>query len=225
MKAIQRLYEYLELKGIKPGTFERQIQLSQGYLSKMYSRNADMGEGIILQIIENCPEINLMWLMTGRGNMFKEATDKPIQITNLQPTAATISQQSIPVYDLQMGAQPGALLDGGLTPISYISLPNLPQCDGAMVLYGGDSMSPALESGDILVYKRVKDIRRGLFLGHMYIVTFEMEGEEYLLVRRIEKSEDKNSLKLVSNKVSQDILYDSIKGIAMVKASVRRYEP
>ena len=86
-------------------------------------------------------------------------------------------------------------------------------------------MSPALESGDILVYKRVKDIRRGLFLGHMYIVTFEMEGEEYLLVRRIEKSEDKNSLKLVSNKVSQDILYDSIKGIAMVKASVRRYEP
>lgn len=72
MKAIERLYEYLESKDIKPGTFEKQIQLSQGYLGKMYKRKADMGEGIILQIIENCPEINLLWLMTGKGEMTRE---------------------------------------------------------------------------------------------------------------------------------------------------------
>lgn len=72
MKAIERLYEYLESRGIKPGTFEKQIHLSQGYLGKMYRRKADMGEGIILQIIENCPEIDLLWLMTGKGEMTQE---------------------------------------------------------------------------------------------------------------------------------------------------------
>ena len=69
MKAIERLYKYLTSKGIKPGTFEKDMQLSQGYLGKMYRRKADMGEGIILQIIEHCPELNLIWLMTGKGEM------------------------------------------------------------------------------------------------------------------------------------------------------------
>lgn len=71
MKAIERLYKYLELRDIKPGTFEKQIHLSQGYLGKMYKRKADMGEGIILQIIENCPEINPLWLLTGQGEILE----------------------------------------------------------------------------------------------------------------------------------------------------------
>lgn len=75
MKAIERLYQYLESKDIKPGTFEKQIRLSQGYLGKMFRRKADMGEGIILQIIENCPEINLSWLMTGKGDMLNESPE------------------------------------------------------------------------------------------------------------------------------------------------------
>lgn len=221
----RRLGQYIDYKGISYYAFENSIGASRGSISKAVKEDKNIGSGILENILIIYKDLGAKWLMTGEGNMLEDTPNQPIQITNLQPAATTIAEQSIPVYDLQMGSQRSNLFDGGLTPINYISLPNLPKCDGAMVLYGGDTMTPALETGDILVYRRVKDIRKGLFLGHMYIVTFELEGEEYLLVRRIEQSEDKDSLKLVNNKMSQDILLDSIKGMAMVKASIRRYDP
>lgn len=219
-----RIVRIAKEKGLSMRKFEEICQLGRGNISNMKD-DGSIGSDKLSKIIDKMPDVSAKWLLTGRGSMLETAHDPTMHITNLQPTVATVAQQSIPVYDLQIGSQHGSLFDGGLTPINYISLPNLPQCDGAMVLYGGDTMTPALETGDILVYRRVKDIRKGLFLGHMYIVTFELEGEEYLMVRRIEQSENKDSLKLVSNRVSQDILFDSIKGMAMVKASIRRYEP
>ena len=206
-----------------PSDLAKKVGISSSMMTEITKGRSNIGVAA-LQNIVSIFGVSGDWLLIEKGNMLDSAPDQPMQITNLQPSATTVAQQSIPVYDLQMGSQCANLFDGGLTPINYISLPNLPKCDGAMVLYGGDTMTPALETGDILVYRRVKDIRKGLFIGHMYIVTFELEGEEYLLVRRIEQSEDKDSLKLVSNRVSQDILFDSIKGMAMVKASIRRYD-
>jgi len=82
MKAIERIYQYIDYKGIKPLPFEKKIGLSNGYLGKQIKRNADLGEGIILRIIENCPDINPLWLLTGEGEMLKgpeqaARTEKP----------------------------------------------------------------------------------------------------------------------------------------------------
>ena len=71
MKIIDRIFQYIDFKGIKPRPFELQIGLSNGYLAKQQRRNADLGESIILKIIENCPEINPYWLWTGEGEMLK----------------------------------------------------------------------------------------------------------------------------------------------------------
>lgn len=72
MKAINRLYQYIEYKGFKPTNFEREIGLSSGYLSKQKGRSADIGETIVIKINENCPELNLLWLLTGEGEMLKK---------------------------------------------------------------------------------------------------------------------------------------------------------
>lgn len=69
MKAIERLYKYLSLKGISPNKFETGNGLSSGYLSKMYKRNADMGESILVSVLENCPDLRAEWLLTGKGEM------------------------------------------------------------------------------------------------------------------------------------------------------------
>lgn len=69
MKAIERLYKYLEFKGIKPTVFERDSGISSGYLSKQFNRKADIGESILVLITENCPEINPLWLLLGQGEM------------------------------------------------------------------------------------------------------------------------------------------------------------
>ena len=71
MKAIDRLYEYLESKGVKPTNFEKELGLSNGYLSAMKKREADMGETILKKIIDYCRDINPEWLLTGEGPMLR----------------------------------------------------------------------------------------------------------------------------------------------------------
>ena len=38
MKAIERLYQYLDYKGVKPTRFEKEIGLSNGYLGTQLKR-------------------------------------------------------------------------------------------------------------------------------------------------------------------------------------------
>lgn len=72
MKAIDRFYEYLAEKSLKPTAIEKEIGLSNGYLSAQKKRNADMGEGMLLKIIDYFRDINPLWLLTGEGSMLRD---------------------------------------------------------------------------------------------------------------------------------------------------------
>ena len=74
MKAVERIYQYIDAKGLKIAEFERNCRLSNGYLKKMKQRNADIGETIMISILENCPEISLDWFVLGNGSMLKTST-------------------------------------------------------------------------------------------------------------------------------------------------------
>lgn len=71
MKAIDRLYIYLESQNIKPTVFEREIGFSSGYLSNMKKRKADMGESIMNKVIDYCHLLSAEWLLIGNGDMIK----------------------------------------------------------------------------------------------------------------------------------------------------------
>jgi hypothetical protein len=73
MKAIERLYLYIDYKKYKPTNFEKEIGLSSGYLSIQKKRNADIGESIINKINDYCQDLNIEWLLTGNGQMLKES--------------------------------------------------------------------------------------------------------------------------------------------------------
>ncbi len=71
MKIIERLYQYIKFKGIKPTRFEKNIGLSNGYLGTQLKRNADLGESILVKIIDNSLDLSPEWLITGKGEMIK----------------------------------------------------------------------------------------------------------------------------------------------------------
>lgn len=71
MKVIERIYQYIDFKGVSRADFERKNLISNGYLAKMYRRKADVGEGIMTQILENSPDLSPGWLLTGEGSMLK----------------------------------------------------------------------------------------------------------------------------------------------------------
>ena len=74
MKAVDRLYEYLNIKGLKPTAIEKAIGISNGYLSAQKKRQADIGEGMMNKIIDYCRDINPEWLLTGNGEMLRNNT-------------------------------------------------------------------------------------------------------------------------------------------------------
>ena len=100
--------------------------------------------------------------------------------------------------------------------------PDLPKCDGAIYIVG-DSMYPLLKSGDIVLYKQLKDIG-DIFWGDMYLLSIDIDGEEYITVKYIQKSEREGYVKLVSQNphhADKEVAVDRIRALALVKASIR----
>ena len=86
-------------------------------------------------------------------------------------------------------------------------------------------MYPLLKSGDIVAYKQINDFKSEVFWGEMYLVSIEVSGDNYTMVKYVQKSEEgKDFIKLVSQNSHhqpKDIHLSKIKAMALVKASVR----
>lgn len=76
MAAIDRIYEFVSYKDISISEFSINIGVSNGYLAKQKSASANIGSHIIEKLVSAYPEINADWLITGRGVMLYEYTDK-----------------------------------------------------------------------------------------------------------------------------------------------------
>ena len=175
-------------------------------------------------IIESYPDINKNWLLTGEGEMIKNQNSSQELITARDGASATrtIIGARIPVYDMQEAFTGD---DTVLVPKNFIFIPDLPRCDGAIRMYG-DRMSPALKGGDIIVYRKVKNISQDPFWGHIYLLSFEVNGDEHIMVQYVRRSDEEGSVRLVSeNKDYPDTVIprDSIKAMAQIMASVRYY--
>ena len=83
MKPIERIVMYLQFRSINPHSFERKIHLSNGYLSKQLKNLGSVGTDILLKMHDHYPELNLLWVLTGEGDMIgdplaKETIPNPI---------------------------------------------------------------------------------------------------------------------------------------------------
>lgn len=165
--------------------------------------------------------INPEWLEHGTGEMFNA---KPELHTFTHRTDNSLPLQSVPLYSIEgtAGLVPLFTRQEEFTPVNFIHIPNLPKCDGAIYI-AGDSMYPLLKSGDIVLYKQLQNIE-DIFWGDMYLLSIEIDGEEYITVKYIQKSDREGYVKLVSQNphhADKDVAINRIRAIALVKASIR----
>ena len=135
------------------------------------------------------------------------------------------SKQNIPVYELEAASTLSSLFlePQSFRPSDYFAASTLPRCDGGLRV-SGDSMNPVIKSGDIVFYKQIKHVHRAIVWGEMYLLAFELDGDEYIMVKYLHPAERPDFVKLVSHNpqhAPKEIALTQIKALALVKASVR----
>jgi phage repressor protein C with HTH and peptisase S24 domain len=166
--------------------------------------------------------VNPEWLEKGKGEMFN--ADPALAASFGRGAEMSMPLQRVPLYSIEATAGLVPLFEqqSAHTPLNYIHIPNLPKCDGA-VYVAGDSMYPLLKSGDIVLYKQLHDLE-DIFWGDMYLLSIDMDGEEFITVKYVQRSDREGYVRLVSQNqhhADKDIEIRRIRAIALVKASIR----
>ncbi len=108
------------------------------------------------------------------------------------------------------------------TPVGWISIPGMPESDGALRLVG-NAMGPILCSGDIVVYKQI-DFRSEIFWGELYIISMWSSVGEYITVRYVRPSTRENHIILAGENAEfaeLEVPLERISALALVKCSIR----
>lgn len=98
---IDRIFEFIEYKGISISEFSKKIDVSNGYLAKQKSNNANIGSHILEKIVRNFPEINIHWLVTGEGQMLVSTNERSSLIENNKKFIDSYMFGMIGNYDLR----------------------------------------------------------------------------------------------------------------------------
>lgn len=215
MTVKERIRAYCEAKGISIRQFEIQSKLSNGYVSSM---RKGLGIEKLENVLNAFPDLNRDWLLYEEGEMLKGKlkTFKLKQETHL-------SSRKIPLYELTATAGFLTIYQELSTAVEdFITIPNLPPVDGA-IYARGDSMSPLIESGDIIIYKKVDLCPDNILWGNIYILSYTVDGDDFTVLKYLRHSSREGFIRLESFNTRydpQDIPASSITALALVKASI-----
>lgn len=196
----------------------------RSYISELLNGKRKVSEQFVHSFCSHFPDISPKWLLTGDGEMLNaETTDvAPAQTFPLK-TDNKVCIQDVPLYDFDASAGLIAIFnDLNPEPIDYLRIPNLPTVDGAIYVRG-DSMSPLLKSGDIVMYKKKELSVDSILWGEIYLLSFNYDGDSYTAVKYIQKSDEPGKIRLASFNPSfapKDIPMNSVTALALVKASL-----
>ncbi|WP_294473316.1 S24 family peptidase [uncultured Bacteroides sp.] len=176
--------------------------------------------------------VDYNWLLLGKGTPVQqprfcdsELARGKVEILHNPKAVEPIDDRSVMLYDITAAANLKTLFTNKQQyALGRILIPNISACDGA-VYVNGDSMYPILKSGDIIGYKEINSFFNVIY-GEIYLVSFMIDGDEYLAVKYANRSEKEGCIKLVSYNTHHepmDIPFDSINAMAIVKFSIRRH--
>lgn len=215
----ERVLQLAEFKGFGKRDFCEKIGMTyQNFTGK--AKETPLNSNAMKNIFAIIPDVSLEWLLTGKGEMIR--TD--VQIIHNPPYSEKREERVVYLYDVNAAANLKTLLiNKDQNILGEIVIPDAPVCDGA-VYVNGDSMYPLLKSGDIIAYKETSNLDH-LVYGEMYLISFDLDGDEFLTVKYIKKSSNKDCITLVSynpHHEPMDIPKSSIRALAIVKFSIRK---
>nr|WP_299162710.1 hypothetical protein [uncultured Eudoraea sp.] len=77
-KTIDRLMQFIKFAGLSARQFDLSIGASNGYTLRMKKNNASIGSDVIENILKVYPQLNVVWLITGEGDMLNKGEEDEI---------------------------------------------------------------------------------------------------------------------------------------------------
>ena len=146
-----RILQIIENKGLSRRKFYQSIGVSSGFLNK----NKNIGSDKLKRILAEYPDINIEWLLFGRGQMI------------IHKTTNNLSEymHMMPVVDIShIAKEPSMSYEKNSTPLSNINVldiislgKNFENCNAAVQVWG-DSMEPVFCSGDVAILRKISNI-------------------------------------------------------------------
>lgn len=223
---LERIQSFIDKEGLSIAAFERSIGASSASMAKALKTGKYIGSDKLENILRCYPRLSPVWLMTGEGEMYKsESNSLVVEKIHTPEYTERLDDRFVNLYDISAAANLKTLFENQQQNIiGQISIPDIPDCDGA-VNVTGDSMYPLLKSGDIIAFKALNSISSILY-GEIHLVSYNIDDSGFLAVKYVKQSTKPDHVQLVSynsHHDPMDIPKDSIDAIAIVKFSIRRH--
>ena len=146
-------------------------------------------------LLEKLKDVDYNWLLVGKGTPVHQTkicnsgiVQGEVEMIHNPKAVEALDNRSISLYDITAAANLKTLLaNKDQHVVGRIQIPNIPACDGALYI-SGDSMYPILKSGDVVGFKEVNSFSSVIY-GEMYLVSFCIDGDEYLSVKYVNRSD------------------------------------
>lgn len=86
ISTLQRIKQYIDYKGLSNKKFEESVGFSNGAFASQLKNERTIGVDKLENILNEYPEINSEWILTGKGKMLKkEGENEKIMKTEADP--------------------------------------------------------------------------------------------------------------------------------------------
>ena len=209
---IKRIAKFIDYQGISVSSFEQAISASDGMIRRAIRNNTDIQSKWIAKISDNYPELNIDWLISGKGNMLKESIPVAIKSNNLQ--------EGIPLIplDAMAGFCRGEMQVMEHECEKYV-IPAFREAE-FLIPVKGSSMYPKYSSGDIVACKKLSLTDLFFQWNKVYV----LDTDQGALIKRVKQGKDDNHIILVSENEKYppfELSLDHLHAIAIVIGVIR----
>lgn len=212
----QNILLYLTEKGVTPYEFYRASGVTRGVLQQ----NNGISEDNMARFLAYAPDVNIEWLITGKGEMLK---DKHINYQRQKELAYHVpegSHEGIPLIPVE--AMAGALTSERTVLEYECERYVVPVFKGAdfLIPVKGSSMYPKYSSGDIVACQRVPMSDLFFQWNKVYVI----DTNQGALIKRIKPGSTPDKVLIVSDNEKYDpfeLPISAIHAVALVIGVIR----
>lgn len=155
----QNILLYLAHKGVTSYEFYKNSGVTRGILQQ----GNGISEDNIARFLAYAPDVNVEWLITGKGEMVKSSVSSNVPTPSTQPAISDNPAVGIPYYDVDfLGGFDEVFSDQTTIPFTNIVIKGFEKAD-LWCNVTGHSMEPKICHGDIIALRRcrIDDIQYG----------------------------------------------------------------